>query len=211
MKFCTNCGTMIEENVKFCPNCGSAVEQPVRQEPVQQPEQPAQPVYQQPVYQQPVQAPIDDKYQGYPMKWYKFLVYFSLWAGVLINAISGIRMLTGANYGGNADTVYRVFPAMRTCDIICGILLLGIAVLGIITAVKLLKLAAVGPKLLTALYVVNIIVSIIYIVFALSATKGMLSLSDVLDAGTVAGLVVSVIMIIVNSIYFKKRESIFVN
>ncbi len=207
MKFCTNCGAMIEENVKFCPNCGSAVEHPIQQEPAQQPGQPAQPVC-----QQPIQAPAkDDKYHGFKMKWYKFLVYFSLWFGVLLNAVSGIRMMIGANYSGNTDAVYRMFPAMRVCDIVCGILILGIAVLGIITAVNLLKLAAVGPKLLTVLYVANIVVAIIYIVFVLSASKGRLSLRDVLDVSTITGFVVSVIMIIVNSIYFKKRESIFVN
>ena len=71
---CPNCNSTIDDTgAAFCPNCGTplAQQQPVYQEPAQpvvqpaQPEQPVyqepvqQPVYQQPVYQQPVyQQPI---------------------------------------------------------------------------------------------------------------------------------------------------------
>lgn len=206
MKFCVNCGAMMEENVKFCPNCGSPVEQP------EQPEQPAQP---QPVYEQPYQSqatqPEDDKYHGFSMKWYKFLVYFALWISAASNAFSGVQTMLGMQYDGSANYVYRAFPAMRACDIICGILLLAVAALSVLAAVKLLKLAAVGPKLLIALYIANVVVSIFYIVFTLLATKGMLSLGDVLTPSVIASLAVSVAMTVVNWVYFKKRESIFIN
>lgn len=41
MKYCTNCGTQLEDNVSFCPNCGT----PVNAQPAPQPAaQPAQTV-----------------------------------------------------------------------------------------------------------------------------------------------------------------------
>lgn len=71
-KFCTQCGSAVEDNATFCSNCGNAIaaqqseaqpayqapQQPACQPPYQQAayQQPAyqQPVYQQPAYQQPV-------------------------------------------------------------------------------------------------------------------------------------------------------------
>ena len=142
MKFCVNCGAMIEETVKFCPNCGTPVAQPQQQETAYQ--QPQQPPYQQP-YQQPYQTyqqpVVQDKYHGFKMKWYKFLVYFLLWAGALLNGINGILTLTGRHYdiasgsSGTSDTIYTVFPTMQVFDIITGILVIGIAVLGILSAI----------------------------------------------------------------------------
>ena len=61
MKFCTNCGAQLQDEVAFCTNCGAqqvAAQQPVVEaQPVveTQPVVEAQPVYQQPVYQAPAQ------------------------------------------------------------------------------------------------------------------------------------------------------------
>ncbi len=205
MKFCANCGAMIEENVKFCPSCGSPVaqsaqptEQPVNQQPVYQ-----QPVYQQPVYQQPV---VEDKYKGFPMKWYKFLVYFGLWLSAFFNGVSGITTLvTGIHqltHYGTAISVYNV---------ILGILIIGIAVLVIVTAVKLLQLSASGPKLLLFVYGVNLAVMIINIIVTLIIGQGFVTIGDLLSPSTITSIIVSIIMIAVNYTYFKKRESVFMN
>ncbi len=204
MRFCTQCGSMIEDTAKFCPNCGFAVDYPQQaQQPVQQQ------TYQQPY--QPYAQRADDKYQGFSMNWYKFLVYFALWAGAVANLFSAIQIVTGANYEGNADVVYRMFPAMHAGDIIAGILVFGVAALGILTAIKLLKLSAAGPKLLLGVYAMNLLVQIFYVVFTLVATEGMLRVFDVLTPTVIASLGVSLAMIAINRIYFKKRESIFVN
>lgn len=214
MRFCTNCGASVEENEKFCQNCGNAMPQPNQQQQYQQQpyqQQPYQQQYQQQPYQQRVQP--NDKYQGYPMKWYKFLVYFALWASAVINCVTGIRLLTGIIYGSEkkAALVYRYIPGLRTGDIICGILILAIAVLAVFTAIKLLGLAAIGPKLLLALYASNLVIQLFYVVFVTIAAKDILKVSDMLTPSVIASIVVSIIMIIVNRIYFKNRESIFVN
>lgn len=39
--------------------------------------------------------------EAYPMKWHKFLIYFALWAGAVLNLISGVQMFSvGLNAGG---------------------------------------------------------------------------------------------------------------
>lgn len=213
MKFCVNCGAMIEETVKFCPNCGTPVAQPQQQGTAyQQPQQPYQQPYQ--TYQQPI---AQDKYHGFKMKWYKFLVYFLLWAGALLNGVNGILTLTGRHYdiasgsSGTSDTIYTVFPTMQVFDIITGILVIGIAVLGILSAIKLLQLASAGPKLLLFTYGATLAIDILQIVFQLIASEGMLSLGDILTPSAVGTIVGAGLMFSLNWIYFKKRESIFVN
>ena len=225
MKFCANCGAMIEESVKFCPDCGAAVDQPTEQSAYQQPiEQPAyqQPI-EQPAYQQPTEQPVyrqsvvEDKYKGFKMKWYKFLVYFLLWFGAFINIVNGSLTITGKQYDisagqeGLADTVYQIFPAMRIGDIVCGILILCIVLLGILAAVNLLQLKAIGPKLVTAVYGGGLITTLINIVFSLTLTKGMLSLGDVLTPAVIGSIAGATLMLVLNRVYFKKRESVFVN
>jgi len=48
MKFCTNCGTQMEDTVKFCPNCGTP-----NNASDAQPQAPMQNGYQQVIYQKP--------------------------------------------------------------------------------------------------------------------------------------------------------------
>ena len=59
----------------------------------------------------------EDTYKP-PMKWYKFLVGFALIAGSILNALSGILAIAGAQYDGAAELVYRAYPDMQAVDII---------------------------------------------------------------------------------------------
>ena len=89
---CINCGQPINDNAAFCEHCG----------------QPRQEVEQQPVIAPP------------PMKWFKFLIYFSLFAGAALNLINGITTILGTQYGEHAELVYATFGSLRTFDIVCG-------------------------------------------------------------------------------------------
>ena len=51
-----------------------------------------------------------EKPKGPGMKWYYFLIYFSLFAGAVSNTIMAIVYWTGAMYEGHADLVYGQFP-----------------------------------------------------------------------------------------------------
>ena len=56
--YCESCGSFIQDGESFCSNCGARAPQPIAQ-----PVQPVQPVYQQPVYQQSTPQPGQPVYQ----------------------------------------------------------------------------------------------------------------------------------------------------
>ena len=206
--FCPNCGTNVGNAERFCPNCGAALNQntasanpqPNYQQPNYQ-----QPNYQ-PVYQQPVQQ------YPYPMNWYKFVIYFALFAGAVINAISGILHLTGSVWemqDVSADMVYAVFGGMQAVDIIYGIGAIALAAFNIVTRMHLAKFRKTGPKFLSVCYGVAVGLALLYIILT-SAVTGI-SIGDLVGATEILQLVVSIVMLVVNVVYFNKRASLFVN
>ena len=208
--FCQNCGAQIPDGSVFCANCGFQLQQ--GQQMYYQQSQPYQQTgYQQTGYQQPAYGQYAQPVQEQGMKWHKFLVYFSLWAGAVFTFISGIQYMTGAQYEGKKDLVYQVIPGMKAPDILYGLFCIAAGILAIVTAVSLLKYKAVGPKLLTLTYVVGTAGSLIYVIAAASVlSKYNADLSSIYTSASTS-LVVSIVMIIVNSIYYKKRAHLFVN
>lgn len=215
--YCPNCGTQLPDGSRFCTNCGTSLAQPEQpqQEQYQQPQQ----QYQQPQQQQyqPYQpypqgyAPMD-RFGGVPMKWHKFLAYFAMWFSALGNLIMGIQCLTGSQYGSGveANMVYQVFPSMKTADVLYGILLLATAVLAAYTAYSLLKLKKGAPNLLTVLYVVNAAASILYIILVVGAIGDYTDVSELISSAII-GVITSIVMIIINRVYYGKRMQFFVN
>ncbi len=147
------------------------------------------------------------------MKWYKFLIYFSLFAGAVINVISGIPFLTGSiydtssGYEGTSDLVYAFYPGLKTIDVMYGIVALATAVLCIVARFALAKYKKSGPALLLSVYAVGIVISIIYFI----AFKAIVTDVDLDTSSIVSSMVSSVVMIIINKIYFDKRKHLFVN
>ena len=151
-----------------------------------------------------------------PMNWHKFLVYFCLWAGAIINFLSGITSVGGGqyeSYGVSADMIYSYFRGLKTADVIYGIALIGIAAFGFYTAYNLLKMKKGAPKLLLILYAVVAAVSVIYTIAVIVIIKGSYARIDTssITASASTSVIISVIMIIINNIYYKKREHLFVN
>ena len=143
-----------------------------------------------------------------PMKWYKFMIYFALFAGAVLNLINGFRYLTGSIYMGSQAAVYSSFPNLKTLDITMGLGLIALAVLVFVTRNALAKFKSSGPKLLTATYIVNIALSVLYYAVSMSilAISGASGITDLISscAGTL-------VMLIVNRVYFKNRRYMFVN
>lgn len=226
--FCPNCGTNVGNTERFCPNCGAALnqntasanpqpnyQQPNYQQPNYQQPNYQQPSYQQPNYQQPNYQPVYQQpvqQYPYPMNWYKFVIYFALFAGAVINAISGILHLTGSVWemqDVSADMVYAVFGGMQAVDIIYGIGAIALAAFDIVTRMHLAKFRKTGPKFLTVCYGVAVGLALLYIILT-SAVTGI-SIGDLVGATEIMQLVVSIVMLVVNVVYFNKRASLFVN
>lgn len=232
---CNNCGATISDGTVFCEHCGAQVsaaapQQPVYQQPVyQQPQQPVyqqpvyqqpqQPVYQQPVYQQPAyqqpayQPQINQPGADMPMGWFKFLIYFSLFAGAVLNAITGIMAMTGAQYNmereGMSELVYRMFDGLQAMDMIMGIGSIALAAFAIYTRMRLAGYYENGPKMLTVLYIAAMVVPVIYLVGVIAVVPGVENYINF--TSQISSIAASVVMVVVNNIYFKKRAHLFVN
>ena len=81
------------------------------------------------------------------MKWFKFMIYFSLWANMVLNIINAIMMWTGSAYGSEAHYVYEAFPSLKGIDGFFGFLYLCLAVFAVIVRFRLAKFKAGSPLL----------------------------------------------------------------
>lgn len=202
--FCRTCGNQIPDGSAFCPKCGTRVAPPVEQP------QPIPVDYQQPNYggyqsfngyQQPLQPEL-------PMKWYKFLIYVSLFLGALLNLISGISIMTGGQYQGAAEYVYMMFHGLKTLDVLTGILMLVSAAFSIYTRFRLSGYYKNGPLMLTYLYSFNVLVNLFYIIGTFVVLPGEIT-AELDIASDFGSLAASVAMIFINRTYFNKRMHLF--
>jgi hypothetical protein len=149
------------------------------------------------------------------MKWYNFLVSFSLIAGAVLNCLSSLTYFTGTVYTSQAgmsmaevEMLYDYYPALQLVDVLYGVILIGLGILAFNTRKRLKTYDRDGPKMLYTLYGCNIAAVVLY-AFLSAAVLGT-SFSDML--GTLIGsLIVPCIMLWANIVYFKKRMYLFVN
>lgn len=204
--FCPNCGTQCPDDTKFCPNCGSPV---ANNQPTENTQQNfGQPNYTQPNnYTQPYNYAQPRMYNvQLEMKWFKFLIYFGLFAGAVLNCLSAILQITGAVYEGAAEVVYIFFPELKFFDIFYTILLLALAVLQIFTRFQLSGFKKNGPKLILIVYSAAAVISLLYGIVASVILHEFL-----FNASMIISIIVPVVMVVLNKIYFDKRKDMFVN
>jgi len=180
MAFCTKCGTQLEDGVLACPNCQAETEN-----------------------KQALDA-------QHPMKWFKFLIYFALWFGAVINIISAISYMSGGQYAGQAGRVYAMYPAMRVVDIALGVFTLALGIFGIVVRFRLAKFRKNAPSMLITLYLLSLIPSLLYPVATTLVTG--ISTFDAQVISQMVGQVIGVVIVVIcTKIYFKKRAYLFVN
>lgn len=199
--FCQNCGSKIDENTKFCASCGAQISASAAQQQI------AAETGHAGAEANELQSDSATPQPG--MKWYHFLIYFGLFAGALLNLINGIVQILGWHYGADRDLVYNFYDnGLKSVDVIVGILTIFLAIFGIVTRFRLSGYRRGGPGCLMALYLFNIIISLGYIIAASTVTG--ISVSELGGTSMIATLIVSVFMIAVNAVYFKKRSALFV-
>lgn len=143
------------------------------------------------------------------MKWYKFIIYFQLFAAALINFFAAITYLTGSIYqsqaGVSAELTYSVFPQLSAIDKFYGICLIGLAVMAIITRNKLAKFRTGAPTLYYIFLIASLVVGIIYMI-------GVFAVIGEANFSSVSGSIVSsCVLLAINVVYFGKRQHLFVN
>ena len=146
----------------------------------------------------------------FKMKWYKFLIYFSLFFSAVVNFASGIMQITGLNYsisGGSASVVYMYYGmGLNIVDVIFGIFVIAMAVFAIYTRFRLAGFKQNGPMSYYILLAANAIGSTIYYIAVTFMTGIMM-----FDSSTITTLVSSIVMLALNVVYFNKRSELFVN
>lgn len=215
--YCRFCGTKIPDNVKFCPKCGASLAPVPSAAPEESaPAAPAAPEIPTPFDPTPYDpAPYSaDPFASADvaaapqrgMKWFKFIIYFQLWAGMLVNLVTAGKYFTGAYYEGNAEMVYRFFPALQPLDIVMGVVCLALAVYAVVVQRALAKFRAKGPMMYYLMYIVNTAVTVLYLLIASIIIGQSAFTAEV--AGSIIG---SIVMLFVNIPYFNNRKHLFVN
>ncbi len=141
------------------------------------------------------------------MKWFKFLIYFSLWANAVLNGINALQLFNGDVYDGLAETVYSVFPKIKTLDMVYAIGYLGLAAFAIIVRFRLAGYKQGAPTLLHAMLILNVAAYFSYAFFASNVIN--VSFTDMLNASDTIYAVVSIIMLFLNIGYFNRRAHMF--
>lgn len=145
---------------------------------------------------------------GFPMKYHKFLIYFSLWLGAAINLLGGIAIVTGMILGEDMQAVYAAFPGYQALNVVYGCILLLLAAVCVAVRTALARYRRRGPKMLIALLTVNLILAPLYGVLAGAVTR--IPLGQLMDASDAAQFAGTLAIVIATFVYYKKRESLFV-
>ena len=202
---CPKCRAAMPNGAKYCTECGAKL--PVQPDSVPNVPQPS--IQEAPAYEvQPVmtEAPPAQELQPCEMKWYKFLIYFALWAGAIVNLIDSLQFFTGSILGDDVEILYAYYPLLKVLNLAFALILVTYAVFAIYTRYRLAQFRQNGPACLHALYLVQLAMVLIYWL------AGSLILGEWLDlASGFSDLISSIVILCINIVYFRKRKHLFVN
>ncbi len=154
----------------------------------------------------------DNKQPELGMKWFKFLIYFSLFAGALSNLFDGIVYIAG--FGDKlpeilAEEYYFLPDNFRVIEVVFGVFTLATAAWGIYTRFQLSGFKKNAPECFYAMYIISSVISMAYSItgIALTTSEGW----DSIIGAIIGGVVGEAVFILCNVTYFRKRQHLFVN
>lgn len=145
------------------------------------------------------------------MAWYKFLIYFALFAGAVLNFIYGVNYLSGGIYYSQtngqitSEIVYAYYgEVLKFLDIVMGFSLIALSVFGLILRQKLVKYSLDAPKLAYVFYSLSFGLGCIYSLLVSAIIAKPIGVSEV------CSLVINGVFGVFNIQYFRKRAHLFV-
>ncbi|MCM1398048.1 MAG: zinc-ribbon domain-containing protein [Clostridium sp.] len=236
--YCTQCGNNVPDGATSCNVCGSPIvweayqqnqyqqpQQPYQTNQYQQPQQPYQPnqyqqqqPYQPNQYQQPQQTYQSNQYQqpqqntgsGLGMKWFKFVIYFQLYANCVLNIYNGYRLSVGKQYNlsdSNLGTLYSMFDGLQTIDIGVGISMMLLGVYAIVTKFFMAGFKKHAPFMYYLCLFFNALVAAIYCILVKATVPGL----ELNITRMILNAVMMAVLLICNMVYFGKRRHLFIN
>ena len=143
------------------------------------------------------------------MKWHKFLIYVSLWLSAVNGFLNAIAYYAGTVYGAEAADVYAYYTGLNVLDKGMAIFCLALGFYSVVTRFALAKFKANGPKLLAALFAINLVLNVLYLILFSIITS--IPLTGLLDASTLTTLLSNLALLIYNKWYYDARASLFIN
>lgn len=230
---CNVCGSTINGAGQYCSVCGAII-------PVEQAYAPPQSQFNQIPYLQPNQVTsgqmnftepsyyeqhsyLDENdlkpspYQSnIGMSWFKFIIWVQLFYSAITNIVTAIRLITGSHYGGHQNVVYYYLKGMKTLDICMIVFSFLFATACIFVRFQLSGFKKRGPKLYLILMGCSMAMSIFYVTGLLlinSQYTEILKISNLGFYTTYFGFMIgiSLLLLVANIVYFKKRKQFFVN
>ena len=196
--YCHNCRTQIPDTVSYCPECGAKVASaaPAAEAGELRPVMPAADA-----------APAKKGGMG----WFKFIIYFQLFAAAVVSLFNAFTFLSGTIYGSRevAENLYYIYPEMKLLTMALGVVSVALAVFAIVVRFSLARYKRSGPRLYLILLAVNILVTLVFVFGAAGILES--PVSDFLDSTQISSLVVSLGFMIFNFCYFRERKELFVN
>lgn len=145
----------------------------------------------------------------YPMNWYKFVIYFQLFAAAALRIWTAKEYFCGDYYGGmkTAQQVYSVWGRLRTLDLTAGVLSVALAFYMIVVRQRLYYYRKHAEWYYAAIFPVVALIDLGY-----SAAAGrIIGVHVAYDGIALMSLLESLVMAVLNFIYFRKRKELFVN
>ena len=153
--------------------------------------------------------------KGLGMKWYKFLIYFSLFFSALSCLFNFVILFTGSHYDmiyrilygegvKGSELIYQTYPAIRYVNYLFGVLFFILAFYALIMRSRLAKF----KKNATSQYIAFLFAVFIVDTFYIFSSAFILESVDITIAN---GLLVTGGKLLLEKTYFSKREHLFVN
>lgn len=190
---CQQCGDTLQEGARFCPKCGAV--QRCADGSLPPPDEKISP-----------EILVD----SYPMKWYKALIYVILFLNALSFLINGLQLLSGSAYGDRHAMVYNLFPGIKTLSVVTGAAYLVMAAASLFVRQMLAGFRKKAPQYLLALYVAGIVLSLTFCFATMLIVKEAVVYASMVVTMILVALE-SLVILLANLSYFKKRKFMFVN